>query len=537
MDTTPALAAQSTPALGASPLPMPQPLPIPLVAIDEPPIEAPLVRALRQASLGFAVYPIGGVPPELATRNPTAIKGMWAAWPDAPVGHGAASEPPPLDCSGEMLTHLECRSYFAGCTLIGPRNVIVDSKGIEYGPGAFNSAFGGKHFVISESGKITDEAWKAATRSTLWTVPKVDGYAFRPDLATGKVTTDELNRSAVNVYVPARIDRMEGDATPFLDHLARVIPHDGDREILLRYLAHNVQYPGFKIPWAPLIQSTEGMGKNVIKHVMTHAMGNHYTYAPNAKELGTSGSKFNGWMDRKLFLIADEIKTDERRDLMETLKPMISEETLEIQGKGVDQRKAENPANWLFFSNHKDAIPIGTNDRRFAIFFSAMQSKGDLDAAGMSDAYFAQLYDAFLGNRTHRRGLMIVTDFLFRYPVERGAIPMRAPVTSSTLEAIEAGRGWLEQLIVEAVDSGADGFRAGWVSTAAVSRLLREKRRDASPVAIGKALTALRYERIGQAGRGWMGDDPQNPNRRGWLYHRVATADPTTYAAAQGYTL
>ena len=63
---------------------------------------------------------------------------------------------------------------------------------------------------------------------------------------------------------------------------------------------------------------------------MTHAIGNHYTYAPNAKELGSSGSKFNGWMERKLLLIADEIKTDDRRDLIEILKPMISEETLEI---------------------------------------------------------------------------------------------------------------------------------------------------------------------------------------------------------------
>jgi|TARA_R100000049_G_C1950840_1_gene98523 hypothetical protein len=436
---------------------------------------------------------------------------------------------------GEMLTPDEQRAYFASCTLIGPRNVIVDGKGIEYGPGAFNAAMGGKRFIISSDGKTTDEPWKAATRSTVWTVPKVDGYAFRTDLPTGDVATDELGRSAVNVYVPARIDRTEGDPAPFLDHLARVIPDEADRRVLLDYLAHNVRFPGFKIPWAPLIQSAEGVGKNALKHVMNHAIGNHYTYAPNAKELGSSGSKFNAWMERKLFLIADEIKTDDRRDLIEILKPMITEESLEIQGKGVDQRKAENPANWLFFSNHKDAIPVGKNDRRFAIFYSAIQSKADLDSAGMDGAYFARLYDEFLGNRSHRRGLKIMADYLLRYPIERGAVPMRAPVTSSTLEAVEVGRGWLEQLIAEAVDNQANGFRAGWINTAAVGRVLRENGRKAGPHPIGNAIAALGFHRIGQAGRGWWNDEPQDASKRGYLYHREPSADPADYGRAQGY--
>ena len=436
---------------------------------------------------------------------------------------------------GEFLTGEEQRLYFGDCTLIGPRNVIVDGKGIEYGPGAFNAARGGHRFIISSDGKATDEAWKAATRSTLWTVPKVDGYAFRTDLPTGHIATDELGRTAVNVYVPARIDRMEGDPAPFLDHLARVIPDENDRRILLDYLAHNVRFPGFKIPWAPLIQSAQGVGKNAIKYVMNHAIGNEYTYAPNAKELGSSGSKFNKWMERKLFLIADEIKTDDRRDLIETLKPMITEETLEIQGKGVDQRKADNPANWAFFSNHKDAIPIGADDRRFAIFYSPLQTKADLDRAGMTDAYFAALYDGFLGNRTHRRGLKIMADYLLRYPIERGAIPMRAPITTSTAEAIEAGRGWLEQLIAAAVESSANGFRGGWINTAGVGRLLRENRRDAGPVAIGAAIGALGYHRIGQAGRGWFQDDPQDPSKRGILWNKEPNADPAKYGEAQGY--
>ena len=439
----------------------------------------------------------------------------------------------------EILIAAEQKIWFAGCTLIGPRNVIVDGRGIEYGPGAFNAAFGGKRFIIDGTGKITDEAWKAATRSTLWTVPKVDGYAFRPDRPTGEIVTDELGRTAVNVYVPARVDRMAGDPSPFLDHLARVIPDEGDRRILVEWMAHVVRFPGHKIPWAPLIQSVEGVGKNALKYVLTHAIGAPYVYAPNVKELGGSGGKFNAWMERKLLLFADEIKTDDKRDLIEILKPLISERQIEIQGKGVDQIMGDNPAHWLFFTNHKDAIPKTINDRRYAVFFSAIQSESDLMAAGMDDAYFACLYDDFLGvgeHDKHKRGLQIVADYLLNHPIERGAIPMRSPATTSTAEAVEVGRGWLEQMISDAVDASEPGFRDGWINTAAVGRVLRENGKTTpSPATMTAAITALGFKKLGQAGCGYHQDDPQNPNKRGVLYHRDATVNLADYGRSQAY--
>src|SRR3546814_10391670 len=103
---------------------------------------------------------------------------------------------------------------------------------------------------------------------------------------------------------------------------------------------------------------------------MTHVIGDNYTYPANSKELAAGGGKFNDWMHRKLFLIADEIKTDDRRDMVEVLKPMISERTLEMQAKGMAQRKADNVANWLLFSNYRDAIPNTQNSSRVAYIFS-----------------------------------------------------------------------------------------------------------------------------------------------------------------------
>ncbi|WP_439567747.1 bifunctional DNA primase/polymerase [Sphingopyxis sp.] len=436
---------------------------------------------------------------------------------------------------GEILTPVEQQVWFAGCALIGPENRIMDGKGQVYDPGAFNATFGGKKFIIDATGKLTDEPWKAATRGTQFTIPKVDGTTFRTDVPTGHIAIDELGRSYVNTYIPARIERMDGDVTPFLNHVAALLPDPNDQRILIEFMAHNAKYPGHKIPWAPLIQSTEGAGKNLIKYVMTHVIGDNYTYPANSKELTAGGGKFNDWMHRKLFLIADEIRTDDRRDMIEVLKPMISERTLEMQAKGLAQRKADNVANWLFFSNYKDAIPVNQNSRRFAIFYSAIQTKEDALIRGMDDAYFRWLYDDWLGASSHKFGLKVTANYLLNHPIERGAIPMRAPNTSSMGDAIIESRGWLEQMIAEAVDDQRNGFRCGWISTAAVGTLLRERRKEAAARSIGQALGALGYQRIGQLGRGYFQDDPINPNRRGILWHVNPNIAAASYGQAQGY--
>src|SRR3546814_3756873 len=70
------------------------------------------------------------------------------------------------------------------------------------------------------------------------------------------------------------------------------------------------------------------------------------------------------------------------------------------------------------------------------------------------------------------------------------------PETSSMADAIVESRGWLEQMIADAVDDQRNGFRAGWINTTAITALLRQNQKDASGRSIGQALEALGYHRI-----------------------------------------
>lgn len=291
----------------------------------------------------------------------------------------------------------------------------------------FNGRYGGKQFIITSTGKLTDDPWKAITRSTVWQIPKIDHVRFLPDQPSFAVIEDGLGRPGLNTYIPARIKSAQCDIGRFFDWLNRILPNQNDQKILLDYMAHCIKYPGYKIPWSILIQSTEGIGKTVFKEILSNALGDMYVYCPKAPELVKSGSTFNAWMRGKLMILVDEIKIDERRELIEILKPMITDARVEIQSKGVDQEMEDNPANWIFFSNYKDAIPINQNGRRYSIFYSALQSREDILRAGMNDAYFKEFWHWL----RDCGGIEGITHYFLNYPIIKGMIGNTAPETSS----------------------------------------------------------------------------------------------------------
>jgi hypothetical protein len=266
-----------------------------------------------------------------------------------------------------------------------------------------------------------------------------------------------------------------------------------------------------------------------LKAVMRHAMGKPYVYYPKASELAKSGATFNAWMRNRLFILVDEVKVDERRELIEVLKPLISEEETEVQPKGIDQELYDNFSNWLFFTNWKDAIPVSKNGRRFAIMYSPLQTVDDLLARNMHQAYFDALYGWLSSG-----GAAIVADWLMNYPIERGAISMRAPETTSTAAAVDMSRGPVERMIMEAVEDGLPGFRGGWISAGAVAARIRitSAARAVSATTIHTIIEGLGYVACGRAPRPFLQEDKDS---RPYVFHWAQRADAGGYGRAQGY--
>lgn len=429
----------------------------------------------------------------------------------------------------DIVSGPECEKYFKNCYFIGRMGKIFTPHARFMNATEFNGYYGGKHFIISSTGKTTDEPWKAALRSTEWTIPKVDHVRFLPDKNTFDIVEDEMGRNGLNTYIPVKIDAKQGDVTLWKNHIAKILPNERDQTILYQYLAHVVKYPGYKIPWAPLIQSAEGVGKTVIQEAMSKILGGMYTYFPKADQLVKSGNTFNAWIRNKLLIMVNEIKIDEKRELIEILKPLISDARIEIQGKGVDQEMEDNIANWLFFSNFKDAMPIGKDGRRLSIFFSQIQTHADLVALGMDDNYFNILWRWLRDEGGHQA----IAYWLLNYPIEKGAISQRAPHTSSHNEALQLSQSPIEVLVADCVLDGLPGFRGGFVSVLAVmTRIKASGIRNPTITVVKSILAKMGYIEIGKANRAYMQEDVANKTT---LYGIVSNLNLADYGRAQGY--
>ncbi len=390
-----------------------------------------------------------------------------------------------LDATGQI-------EHFRGCTYIQSVHKVFIPSGKMLRPDQFNSTFGGYNFQTQseDSSKTTKKAWEAFTESQLVRYPQAQDEAFRPNMTAGAIFTEE-GISFVNTYVPVEVERKVGDATPFLDHLAKLLPDQGDRDILLAYMAAIVQFKGVKFQWCPLIQGVEGNGKTLFTRCVKAAVGAKYTHLPPAKEIA---EKFNDWLFHKLFIGVEDIYLPEsKQEVIEVLKPMITNPQLAMRAMQQSQVMGDNVANFILNSNHRDGVRKTENDRRFCMLYTAQQNKSDIARDGMAGSYFPDLYDWLNGG-----GYAIVTEYLHTYAIPDALNPAgachRAPVTTSTQSAINESLGMVEQSIEEAIQEGRPGFAGGWVSSVHLDILLKEIRRTVPPRRRREVLQSLGYD-------------------------------------------
>lgn len=373
-----------------------------------------------------------------------------------------------------LLDGTQALDYFAGCVYVTDLHRIFTPNGSLLKSEQFRAIYGGYTFAMdTEMRRTVRNAWEAFTENQAVQFPKVETTMFRPDLPPG--TIFEFNgRRVLNSYVPVPTPRVEGDPTPFLDHLARILPDQRDQQILLAYMAACVQHRGVKFQWCPLIQGVEGNGKTLLSRVVAEAIGMQHVHSPKAQEIS---NKFNSWIRDKLFIYVEDVYyPDGRREVVEALKPIVTNDWQPVEPKGVDQVTCYVVANLMLNSNHRDAIRKTRNDRRFAVFYTAQQTKADIDAAGMGGDYFPRLYDWL----KLENGYAIVANYLENYPIPEELNPARlchrAPETSTTADALAESLGNVEQEILEAIHEGRPGFANGWVSSMALDRLLQSLR-------------------------------------------------------------
>lgn len=380
-----------------------------------------------------------------------------------------------------ILTPDEQINYFADCVYITDENKILVPGGQLLDQARFRVAYGSYTFMLDNiNQKVTRNAWEAFTESQAIDINDIvaDSSSFKPDKPFGEIYEHEGTRFA-NTYWPIITPQIPGDLTPFYTHLEKLFPDAKDREFIINYMAACVQMRGVKFQCCPIIQGVQGNGKTLLTRCVAYAVGYRYTHFPLASDIA---NKFNDWLYGTIFIGLEEMYTPVQRDSSETIenmKVMITNERQEIQPKGGKKVTREICCNFIINTNHKDGLRKTEDDRRFAPFYTPQQSLADLRRCGMTGGYFPRLYKWL-----REGGYAHISHMLHTHNIPQAfkdLICDRAPVTTSTAEAIREGLGGLEQEILEAVATATPGFKDGWISSHAVGLLLERLRRQNFP--------------------------------------------------------
>ena len=247
----------------------------------------------------------------------------------------------------------------------------------------------------------------------------------------------------INTWPGWKCEPKRGDIKPFVDLLNFIF--EGEPEPLRwfwQWLAYPLQNPGEKCLNAVLLHSTaQGVGKSFIGYIMGEIYGDNF----NVVSQEDLQSSFNDWVVCKQFILGEEITGNNSRREADRLKNMITREVVNVNKKYEPVYKMPDCANYLFTSNHIDALFLESSDRRTFVHEIRGPAKPDafykrVDRWRKSDAGPAALFYYLLND-------VDVSDFDPKAP----ALP-----TDAKVAMIDAGKSAVD-LFAEEVRDNPDG--------------------------------------------------------------------------------
>jgi hypothetical protein len=209
---------------------------------------------------------------------------------------------------------------------------------------------------------------------------------------------ERIINGRLNLWQGWGVDPKRGDWSLMRRHIEEILA-GGNKEYiayLINWLAWTVQHPAERAMVALTFRGKRGTGRSTLGNALIHIFGQHGSHISSARHLV---GNFNAHLRDCCFLFADEAFWPGDHAAEGTLKRLITEPDIPIEGKGRDIVWVPNMLHIMFASNDKWIIPAGEHERRFACFDvpdTHMQDEGWFDplyAQLESGGYGAMLHD------------------------------------------------------------------------------------------------------------------------------------------------
>lgn len=239
-------------------------------------------------------------------------------------------------------------------------------------------------------------------------IPTVHDYRYSPAHADDPFF-EESNVRYVNTYhktYPAPDPTTAEEAGKvLLEHLCNLISEPEYRATVMDFFAYHVQCPGQKIRWALLLQGAQGCGKTLLADMLEGVLGREHVRRVDNTALN---DKFTDWVKDHQVVVLDEAVAGnhhDKADLLNKLKPFISNDRIPVRGFKEKGTQVPNVSNYIFLTNYQNSVSVSEDDRRYFVVFSALQDKAQVAKLGPN--YFTRIADTFKGNPAGMRSFLM----------------------------------------------------------------------------------------------------------------------------------
>jgi hypothetical protein len=273
--------------------------------------------------------------------------------------------------------------------------------------------------------------------------------------------------------------------------MSELIPDPEHRAWVESWFFYPIQNPGVKLYTMLLLWSKqEGTGKSFLGELIKRMYGINGYELNNAERLF---EQFNGWAERRQFVLVNEIHSGDSRKRINKLKNLATSEEIEANVKNKPHYSIRDTVNYLLTSNHEDALYMTDASRRFAVFHV---SENRLDKGFVKELRAWKLSTA--GAELLHYGLT--------YPILDSFGPFApAPWTADNAEMAQESTSSLEHKCQQAVGtdkSNAEGVwifarRDLWTSAEIAELFNKDSGERVNPVSVGRAMSKAGAVKLG----------------------------------------
>lgn len=319
---------------------------------------------------------------------------------------------------------------------------------------AFNAQFG-IHMMSHKDraeGRAFPETLPSDAALNRYELPKVHAKVYWPGEPQffGVNGADYINSYSEHEVpeVPSELSQHDRENVEIMvRHFEHMIPDERERAIVMSWFAYRVQ--SFSHPnWSVVIQGPEADGKTWFSVMLAAVIG-----GSNVKTIDPDLLRhpFTDWAEGSMLTVIEEIKLHgaARYEILDKLKPFITNDTIAIHPKGKKAYNVHNTAAYLSFTNYRDAMPLDGGDTRYFLVASPRQRKEQVDAFKAENPnYFDNLYLSQVESAGALR------KFWLEYPLHpdfhaRG----RAPASREKAMVVELAKSEVQQAVEDIIES------------------------------------------------------------------------------------